>query len=522
MANPTAVAETERKYEADPSADLGTAIGADHGTPERQHLRAVYYDTPDLRLLGARITLRRREGGHDAGWHLKLPADGDTRLELRLPLDQAPTVDDARTTGDGEAPTAGTGGSPPDELRALTRVHTRGRPLGPVARLDTHRKRWVLTDDRGRERAELTEDDVDARTLGALEPRTVSWREYEVELGERGSAKLLDRIERTLLERGARRSDSRSKVGRLLGPDTLRERRKLSKPGSAGAVLLDYLQAQADRLRELDAGVRRDQPDAVHQMRVTSRRMRSALQAYRRVLDRSRTSALVEELRWLGRELDGARDAEVIEERLLGALAELPDDLILGPVPAQVTRALQRRRADGQERALTALDGDRYLRLHDLIDELLTDPPLTRQARRPARTELPKAVGKAWRRLERHHTVLAGATGAERDEALHDTRKSAKRLRYAVEVAEPALGKPATRFRKRLKRLNSLLGDHQDTVVARPVIRELAATAAGEGGNGFTHGLLYGREELEARDTEAALPGLWADLARRRNRRWFE
>lgn len=510
MAEPTAVVETERKYEADGAADLGGAIGADYGIPERQHLRAVYFDTPDLRLLRARISLRRREGGHDAGWHLKLPGGGDARLELRLPLDA--------TAGTSAADDAA---ALPGELLALTRVHTRGRPLGPVARLDTHRRRWVLADDRGRERAELTEDDVDARTLGAVEPRAMSWREYEVELGERGSTKLLDRIERTLLERGARRSGSRSKVGRLLGPDAPRELRKQPRPGSAGGVLLDYLGAQADRLRHLDAGVRRDQTDAVHQMRVTSRRMRSALQAYRRVLDRKRTSVLVEELRWLGRGLDGARDAEVIEERLLGAIAGLPGDLVLGPVPAQVTRMLRRRRATGQERALAALDGDRYLRLHDLIDELLTEPPLTRKARRPAGEELPKAVGNAWRRLEHHHTDLSGATGRERDEALHNIRKSAKRLRYAVEVAEPALGAPARRFRTRLKRFTSLLGDHQDTVVARPVIRELAAAAAGEGGNGFTHGLLYGRQELEARDAEAALPGLWADLARPRNRRWF-
>jgi inorganic triphosphatase YgiF len=208
MAEPTAVAETERKYEADRSVDLGSAISAEHGTPERQRLRAVYYDTADLRLLRARVTLRRREGGHDAGWHLKLPADGDTRLELRLPLDEPPA----------DGPPA----NPPEELLAPIRAHTGDRPLGPVARLDTDRKRWVLTDDQLRELAELTEDDVDARTLGPLAPRSVTWREYEVELGAHGSLALLDRIERTLLDRGARRSDTRSKVGRLLGPDALR------------------------------------------------------------------------------------------------------------------------------------------------------------------------------------------------------------------------------------------------------------------------------------------------------------
>lgn len=508
MGHPTAVAETERKYEIDGSAgaNLGEVIGEELGAPERERLGAVYYDTADLRLLRAGVTLRQRDGGHDEGWHLKLPGDGDTRLELQLP----PTPDSA---------------TPPDELLALTRVHTRGRPLAPVAQLDTDRKRWVLTDDRGRELAEVTEDDVDARTLGVLMPRTQSWREFEVELGERGKPKLLDRIERRLLNSGARRSEARSKLARLLDPELRaggadRPAPK-AKKGSAGAAVLDYLRAQADRIRELDPAVRRDVPDSVHQMRVTSRRMRSALQAYRRVLDRERTSALVEELKWLGRQLDDARDAEVIEQRLLDAVEQLPGELVLGPVPAQLTRTLQRRRAEGREQALAALDEERYLRLHDTIDELLTDPPLTGKAGRTAGRELPKAVAKTWRRLDRRHQGVPGTTGHAHDEALHETRKAAKRLRYAVEVAQPAVGKPAKRFRRRLKRLNTVLGDHQDTVVARPVIRELAAAAPREGGNGFTHGLLYARQEQQARYAEEALPGLWADLARRRYLRWL-
>ena len=49
-------------------------------------LSATYYDTADLRLLRSRMTLRRRRGGSDAGWHLKLPAGADSRDEVRHPL----------------------------------------------------------------------------------------------------------------------------------------------------------------------------------------------------------------------------------------------------------------------------------------------------------------------------------------------------------------------------------------------------------------------------------------------------
>ena len=57
--------------------------------PDEQLLEAEYYDTDDLRLIRNGITLRRRRGGSDAGWHLKLPAGTDTRREIRLPLGRA-------------------------------------------------------------------------------------------------------------------------------------------------------------------------------------------------------------------------------------------------------------------------------------------------------------------------------------------------------------------------------------------------------------------------------------------------
>src|ERR1700684_3462285 len=86
----TVLRETERKYEASPGATLPRlsalpAVAAESGQ-ETQPLEAEYYDTVDLRLLRAGVTLRRRRGGSDAGWHLKLPAGGSSRDEIRVPL----------------------------------------------------------------------------------------------------------------------------------------------------------------------------------------------------------------------------------------------------------------------------------------------------------------------------------------------------------------------------------------------------------------------------------------------------
>jgi CHAD domain-containing protein len=499
--------EIERKYEAieelellDPASLLGldTASG-----PDEQELAAVYFDTTDLRLISAGVTLRRREGGSDAGWHLKLPAGKDSREELRIPLGQSLR-------------------RPPAELVSLTRVYTRGADLAPVAELTTRRRRWVLADSAGRSLAELVDDHVSARTMGA-QTTTVAWREVEVELGEHGQQKVLDRIERRLLKVGAQRAGSASKLGRLLA-EQLPERAP-AKPGSArsaGEVVLAYLDAQARQLRRYDPLVRRDAPDAVHQMRVAARRMRSALQAFGRVIGRDQTRELTAELKWVAGELSGARDAEVIAERVAELLTHVPDELKLGPIDAAMTRAFERRAAEARAVGLAALDSDRYLELHERIDALLADPPLTARASRKAKRELPKSIRRAYRRVEsRMAEAQRQPAGEDCDRALHETRKAAKRLRYATEAAAPRLGKPAARLRKRLKSVQSLLGDHQDAAVLRPVLRELAGQAHLEGGNGFTYGLLYAAEGARAERAEHELPPAWKRMRKRTNTAWL-
>lgn len=505
----TTMRETERKYEGIEGLELldpAGLLGFDSATgPDEQNLEAVYFDTADLRLVRAGVTLRRREGGSDEGWHLKFPAGKDSRDELRLPLGRS-----ARR--------------PPAELVALTRVYTRGGALAPVAELTTRRRRWVLADSRGRSLAELVDDHVRARTMGE-QTTTVSWREVEVELGEHGQRALLGRIERRLLKAGAQRAGSASKLGRLLA-DRMPPSFATPSPASArsaGDVVLAYLWAQAEQLRRHDPLVRQNAPDAVHQMRVAARRMRSTLQAFGRILDRDSTRELTEELKWMAGELGGARDAEVMAERFAAILAKFPDELKLGPVDAAFTRVFERRQADAREVALAALDSERYLALHDRIDALLANPPVTTRARRKAKRELPKSVRRTYRRVEsRMAEADRQPAGQQRDLELHETRKAAKRLRYATEAVAPTVGKPAARLRKRLKAVQELLGEHQDTAVARPVLRELAAQAHLDGGNGFTYGLMYATEATRADQAENNLPAAWKRMRKRKNTAWLE
>ncbi|WP_433803332.1 CHAD domain-containing protein [Actinomycetospora sp. CA-084318] len=495
----TTAGEVERTFEGSGIEALDAAQVRDvlghhvPGEPEERLQEAVYLDTQDRALHRDRVAFRRRTGGPDDGWHVKLPAAGDRREELRAPL-----------TPDGSAPPAG--------IAAMVRASARGRPLVPVAELLTRRRAWEATDERGRVVAELVVDEVTARTLdGGGGGDLQAWQEIEVELGPAAPDGFLDVVEKRLAALGIRRSASASKVGRVLGD---RPADPMPPEDSAAGVVLGYLAGQARTLRGWDPLVRLDREDAVHQMRVAARRLRSALQGFGRVLDRERTRPLTDELRWLAGELAPARDTEVMLARLQELLAEVPTTLVVGPVAAEVAQAFTRRAAAAREQVLEALDSQRYVALLEALDALLADPPLTARAARPARRLLPREVDRAHRKVV---AAMADADryprGPERDEALHETRKKAKRLRYANELAQPVLGKPARRLKRRMKIVQELLGVHQDAAVTRATLLELAGGGdRREVAHDFTLGVLYASEVARAHDAEDRLPAVWAKV----------
>ncbi len=200
--------ETEQKYEADADfvlPDFGGLAGVKAAIPRRYYLSATYFDTDDLDLIKNRITLRRRAGGTDEGWHLKRPVRKDTRQELRVPL------------GEGAASDPGT---VPAALAAQVEDITAGQSLRPIAILDTERTVVPLTSKAGQPLAEVADDRVTATRLGEPSDEPLTWREIEVEVAEADSPEapgLLEAAGRLLRDAGARRSSSASKLGRLLG-----------------------------------------------------------------------------------------------------------------------------------------------------------------------------------------------------------------------------------------------------------------------------------------------------------------
>src|ERR1700761_3391697 len=287
------------------------------------------------------------------------------------------------------------------------------------------------------------------------------------------------------------------------GPSVLHDP-QLTRHPSAAEVVLAYLRDQAAAIARYDPLVRRDEPDAVHQMRVATRRARSALQAFGSIIDREATRPLCEELKWLAVTLGQARDTEVILDRLKASLAGIPPALVAGPVEARIAAHFTAELAQAGKIAVAALDGRRYRRLRDDLDGLLVRPPLTPLAERGAGEILAKPVRRAGRRLLR--ALVAVPEAEDRDAALHEARKAAKRARYAAEAAAPALGSAAGRQAAAAKDLQQVLGDHHDSVVARTVLLDLAGKAPEAGGDTFTYGLMYQRQADQAARMEQALP----------------
>jgi CHAD domain-containing protein len=503
--------EIEHKYDAAPSVrlpDLHDLPGVTTAAQPVEHrLEATYFDTPDLRLANRGITVRRRTGGPDAGWHLKLPTPDGDREELQRPLD------------DGDAV--------PASLADLVRVHVRDRELAPVARISTRRVVRRLLDADGDPLAEVSDDEVTAEALGAAatDARVATWREIEVELVD-GDRSFLDRVGERLEAAGAAPSRSPAKLVRVLGdrltPQPPAMEVELSPGAPASAVVHAYLREQVDRLQAWDPKVRRDEPDAVHKMRVASRRLRSALATYRPLLDREATEPVRDELRWLGEVLGAARDAEVMHERLRTTLDQEPAELVLGGVVRRIDGDLKSRYRKAHKELLAAMDSDRYFRLLDSLDELAANPPFTDQGTEPAGEVLPRRVRKAWQRVRRFADGAAAAKSAdERIYLLHEVRKAAKRARYAAESVQDVFGRPASRFAKRMEKVQDLLGDHHDSVVVRELVRQMGVQAHLAGENAFTYGRIHALKQVRADQAESDFAKAWAAASRKKLRRWL-
>lgn len=469
--------ERELKLTPGPRFELPDLDTSSNGT---RRFTSTYYDTDDLRLARAAVTLRRRVENGKSVWQLKLPLDS-SRREVELP------------------------GGPrlPRKLQELLTALVRERTLAPVASLRT-RRTWSQVEREG-SLAEIALDSV-----AVMEARRVKARfeELEVELLQ-GDESLLDALANRLRQAGAGDGDGRPKVFQALGVD----------PGSAArpardAPPLEHLKAMIGRqiaaMLSHDPGTRlAGEPEDLHQLRVATRRLRAVLRAGRPLVDPAWAESLRAELSWLGSALGPVRDLDVLLAHLREEVAGLDDEDRFAA--ERLLQTLEAERSEAREAMLEALESERYLRLLDALEDAARAP-----LARKTGLSLEKIAAAEFRRLRKAFTALGPDPS---DDELHAVRIKAKRARYAAELAEVARGRKAARFIARAKRFQDVVGEHQDALVAEERIRTLLGSVRGTR-VAFAGGLLVERQRARRRAARESVPGAWKKLERSGARAW--
>lgn len=557
--------EVEAKFAVDDATrvpDLTVIEGVQKIASDQVHnLSAVYYDTEDLRLTFSKITLRRRTGGKDAGWHIKLPAAGaHGRIELRAELGEPI---------DGEYHV-------PVELVNQIRSIVRDYPLVPIAQVDNERHETVLAGEDGEPVAEFCDDHI---TAWSLLPggRKTTWREWEIELSDRVAnangdfgSQIITRASRLFVSHGARVSASPSKLVAALGSslDQFDDPAEVADLGenTAAQGVLEALKANRDRLVALDPQVRRDEWDSVHQMRVATRELRSHMQTFEGILTGDAYSHLEQELKLLAGILGAARDAEVVAERFHKLLATEDEGTIPKESRDYLLEDIERDYRKAHQRIVHTLDSQRYLDMLAALDEMLANPPLAEdeqdradgsQAQPEVGAAAPSAVevedhssddgegspdagavadpaGQAEgqqghqgeqpqkahdseahtpeeilashlefayeKLVSRHNRAVDNWENYEiplatREDYFHSMRKAAKRLRYSAEAAGKATNLKTKKLYAACKTMQSVLGDFQDAVTSRDILKRKARSAHRQGVDTFGYGILYQREK---------------------------
>jgi len=450
----------------------------------RRAFVSTYFDTSDHRLARSGVTVHRLTERRKHHWEIEL-ARGRARFEL---------------TGRGPSMTR------LSTLRNLLTVYTRGAELVPIATLAT-RRAGLLVKDSTEPVAEIVVDGI-----AVLEDRRVVRRFRHVNLQPvAGDEDAIGRI-RTLLENaGAKRSDSPAPLFQALGIEVAApplEPADGSAP--AAAQVRAMLHAQLESMLAHDPGTRLGaDPEELHQMRTAVRRLRAILRAARPILD-GWTEEIRTELDWVGTALGVVRDLDVLRESLLGEIALF--EASERPAGQRLLRRLDAERRGAREALLTVLDDPRYFALIDRLTERIESPfPLA-----PAEISLARLAASEFKKLRKSVERLREEPS---DDELHAVRIKLKRARYTAELAQASVGRPARRFIDTSRKLQDILGEHQDAVVAEDRLRVLLEGAPGRGA-AFAAGRLVERQRSRRLDARRDFVKRWPKLERRGRKAW--
>ncbi|WP_406695262.1 CHAD domain-containing protein [Singulisphaera sp. Ch08] len=286
--------------------------------------------------------------------------------------------------------------------------------------------------------------------------------------------------------------------------------------GPASEAVLTALRRGVERMLHCDPAARQGLAEGVHGMRTSTRRLRSALRTFGKLIKAEWSLPLERELKWLAQVLGAVRDLDVLRERLLRASGDAPEAL----APLFRTLAVEHERASG--RLKEVLKGERYRALIELLEQAVIVAPLCQNAGEMRRSELPSLAGEAWKSLKKRGRALRPN---DPDKDFHEVRKRAKRARYAAEDVADVLGKKrskeARRFAEIATKVQDILGEHQDAVTAAQEISRIVALHRDDIPLKLAAHRLFKRQIRQADQSRERFFKAWRKLDRKKFRRWL-
>ena len=464
----------------------------------RKHLKSVYYDTAERALRRSGLSLRVRRSG--------------ARFVQTVKTDAA---DDPLRRGEWEASVPSLA---PDVALAMPfipeklRAHLDAHPLEAVFTADVHRHARVIDLPSG-----TVEIAFDQGVLTAGD-RSIAVSEIELEL-KSGSASTIYEVALRLAEQGAVKPSIRAKSARGFdlaagAPPSARRPRKLRLDPS---VTLDEAFATILRscflhlLQSLPAAEDGRNPEGVHQLRVSLRRLRSALDLMRSVGTLSNLDALRSEVKWLAQDLSAARDWDVFQLETLPTIAKACASVAgfdsLG-------RAAAKCQSDAYRKAHQALDDRRcavfliglgqWIETRGWRNDVAAEDlgQLAEPAVNFAQRILSEQYAKVLKRGRRFKSLSA--------DELHRVRLATKRLRYLGEFLLPLFAdrKSVRRFSRRLAGLQEELGAFNDMAVTASLLDGLDA----EPDSAIAAAAIAGWQARASIGVQPSLQGAWRDF----------
>ncbi|CAN5546503.1 hypothetical protein BH24ACT21_BH24ACT21_07510 [soil metagenome] len=481
---------------------------------EIREISDTYLDTDDWRIYraGYALRVRRVKGKSKAEATMKLRASENGTLGPKSRREISETLDRAEPEALGA--TSGLVGA---RVQALSGPKT----LHPLFEVKTRRSTYGLNLD-GAEVGEIALDETTIPLENGTEP--VRLRRVEVEVEPEEVSRLENFVERL-------RDECRLSTAVASKYESGLFARELSPPEppefgptgvddslSTGEFAFRVLREQFGIFLAHEPGTRiGEDPEELHDMRVATRRIRAAMKIFEKAVP-ARTQEFRDEFKWVAGSLGEVRDLDVQLERLdfwVSNAAEQDRE------PLEALRAVLEEQHEKQRRAmLRTLDSRRYARLIESFGEFLRRGPSRRSqaAQRPILAAALDLVRKPYRKARKLGDPLTEESSGKE---YHELRKKGKRLRYALEFLSDIYGDPAKDFIKSLKKLQDVLGDHQDAEVASSHLRELSV-AKGRSPKLppetiFVMGGVAHRYEVQAQKLRAEFPEVYGKI---RGKRW--